>query len=489
MKRKLSKTEKLVLALSKKEADEFSGIISLNGRPNLAVLYDGIRSGPKRSGSTDKEKERLFWLVFKKKHTKENDFLLRNEQRLLAKEIMRFLARKQSDQELKNSPELEAYHYLMALKEHGEMDLFISEWPKALKVAQQNHNHQIGHRILRSVIEHLAETSKATVPEFDEIQKLIDTAILELNSAYLLQFLRLKMKESFVQRTKQALGVDLTLPELELEKIEIDDPKISSNLSNFYLEMCRSFRQAGPEKIDTLIRSIGLLEKVPKTALDRDSTIASINAGIALEYFLNGELHTSIQYHEQALENSTTLSDDRKASYLFNYISTLLRLERYSESIDLIRLYEGIWMKRPRLKHRFQCLLAMCLIFENRIEEVESLIPEDRKDGGMDHYYYFRIIHTITLFLRDKPDLSLNELDNLEHTVRYNDSDRDTLSLIQGFRKLFNLICDSSSLSESEIRSAIDQLNQVTAVASKSAKANHWLLYHWMNQRIALLTQ
>lgn len=485
---KRSKTEKLVLALSKNEAVEFQLIIRSNARSTLALLFDELRAGSKKRLTSDEEKERLFKLVFKKEYSKKEDFLLRNEQRLLTKELMRFLAGKQAMQELKSNPEVESYNYLVALKERGEFELFISEWPRVLELARRNQNHQIGHLTLRSVIDHLAETSRATIPDFDGIQAQIDNAIIELNSGYLIQYLHLKMKESFVQRTMQALGVELTLPDLTIDPIEIDDPNISNGLSKFYLEMCRSFRQSGQTKIHTLIRSIKLLKDVPTKALDHKSTLASLNAGIALEHFLSGDLLSSLQFHQQALENVSVLSDDRRVSYLFNYVSTLLRMERYNESIDLIRQHQNVWTKKPRLTHRFHCLLAMCLIFENKINEAEKLIPEDRKEGGIDHYYYFRIIQTITFFLREKPELALNELDNLEHTVRYNDSDRDTLTLIQGFRKLFNLVCSAESLSKTQVESGIDQLCEITDKASSAAKANHWLLYHWMNQQTARLS-
>ena len=485
---KRSKTEKLVLALSKKEATEFRQIIQANVRSTLVLLFDETLSRSNKKLSPDQGKERLFKRVFKKEYARKNDFLLRNEQRLLTKELIRFLAGKQAMQELKSNPEVESYHYLLALLEHEENELFLSEWPKVLDQAMQSQNHHIGYLTLKTVVDHLAETSKATIPDFDRIQTQIDSAIIELNSAYLIQYLHLKMKESFVQRTKQALGVVLTLPDLIVDPIHIDDPNISSGLSNFYVEMCRSFRQSGQAKINTLIRSIKLLEQVPSKALDHKSTLASLNAGIALEHFLSGDLLSSLQYHQHALENVSELSEDRRVSYLFNYVSTLLRLERYNESIELIRQQQTIWAKKPRLTHRFHCLSAMCYLFENKINDAEKLIPEDRKEGGMDHYYYFRILQSIVFFLREKPELALNELDNLEHTVRYNDSDRDTLTLIQGFRKLFNLICAAQSLSKSQVKSGIDQLNEITDQASNAAKANHWLLYHWMNQQTARLS-
>lgn len=80
--------------------------------------------------------EKLFQLLYKKAWTKDNDYLLRNDLRLLGRQLELYLARKLFDQTDKRFEAEASCLCLTALLERQQPELFLREWQQIMRSAE-----------------------------------------------------------------------------------------------------------------------------------------------------------------------------------------------------------------------------------------------------------------------------------------------------------------------------------------------------------------
>lgn len=475
-----NRTVALVALLSKQEMKVFSQQLGDAKRASLPLLFDAICAGLKSSKANSLEKEILFEKTFGSGYSKEKDYLLRNELRLLSKELTSLLALEQTKKAMRDNPLEEKRLLLQSYIDRKAHDLFDREWDKVVEEAKEQLRLDIALDIQKLAVEHLIGTRQATVENYNQLLELLADYQETLQQHFTHQYLFGKHKQAFAERTLQAIGADIQVSALEIVSLNPADEMQNDAFANHFAALTKAYAHRGEEKIELLKNAAGFVSDINSKSFDRNAALATVNAAIALEYFLLRELETSLPYHQKALEFGSGLEGGKLISFVFNYLSTLIRLERHEKAIELINEYASVWEKLPRMRDRFLCLKAMCHVFENDPKSAEDCIPEDRKTGGLDHYYYYRFIQIIVLFQKGKPELAMNEAENFEHTVRYNDKDEDYLRLIQAMKKFLSLKSEQPAIDEEAFWEKAEKLNQSLSEASESAFADRALLYRWI---------
>ena len=470
----------LVALLTSKELKVFSNLLSEGKRTSLPLLFDGICAGLKSSKPNALEKESLFKKAFGDAYSKDKDYLLRNELRLLSKELTSFLAVEQTKKAMRDDSLEEKRLLLQSYIDRKAHDLFDREWEKVVEDAKNELRLDVALDIQKLAVEHLIGTRQATVENYNQLLELLADYQETLKQHFTHQHLFGKHKQAFAERTLQAIGADVHVSSLEAVSINPADEKQNDAFANHFAALTKAYSHRGEEKIELLKTAAGFVSEINSKAFDQNAALATVNAAIALEYFLLRELEASLPYHQKALEFGASLEGGKLISFLFNYLSTLIRLDRHEQAIELINEYASVWEKLLRMRDRFLCLKAMCHVFENDPKSAEDCIPEDRKAGGLDHYYYYRFVQIIVLFLKEKPELAMNEAKNFEHTVRYNDKDEDYLRLIQSMKKFLALKSEQAIIDETAFSKKAEKLKQSLNEASESAFADRALLYRWI---------
>ncbi len=480
MSEKGNRTVALAALLSGKEIKAFANQLSEGKRTSLPLLFDGICAGLKSSKPNALEKETLFKKAFGEAYTKDKDYLLRNELRLLSRELTNFLAIEQTKKSMRDNPLEEKRLLLQSYIDRKAHDLFDREWEKVVEDAKNELRLDIALDIQKLAVEHLIGTRQATVENYNQLLELLADYQETLKQHFTHQHLFGKHKQAFAERTLQAIGADVQVSLLEVVSINPADEKLNDAFTNHFAALTKAYGHRGEEKIDLLKTAAGFVSEINSKSFDKNAALATVNAAIALEYFLLRELETSLPYHQKALEFGAGLESGKLISFVFNYLSTLIRLELHEQAIELINQYTSIWSKLPRMHDRFLCLKAMCHVFENDPKSAEDCIPEDRKAGGLDHYYYYRFIQIIVLFQKGKPELAMNEAENFEHTVRYNDKDEDYLRLIQAMKKFLALKSEQVAIENDAYSEKAEKLKQSLSEANENAFADRALLYRWI---------
>lgn len=475
-----NRTIELVALLSPKERTAFGLRLESGKRNSLAFVFAGICSALKSKKGTKPNKELLYRLTFDEPYTKDKDYLLRNELRLLSKELMSFLTLEQAKQNVRKNSLEGRYLFLQSLLARKANELFEREWEKLANDAEEQLAFSISTEVRKLAILHWIENHQATIENYERLLHMLDGFQESLNRYFQHQFLFGKHRKAFTERTLQALGSQIEVSPLESIQFQPTESPQNHAYANHLIALTDSYRYRGNDKIEILKKAADFASLIEAKNFDQKEALASINAGIALEYFLLRELETSIPFHKRALEFGSKLEDGKLISFVFNYLSALIRLEQHEKAIGLINEYAAVWQKLPRMRDRFLCLKAMCHVFENDPKAAEDCIPEDRKAGGLDHYYYYRFIQIIVLFQKGKPELAMNEAENFEHTVRYNDKDEDYLRLIQAMKKFLALKSEQAVIDEQAFLEKSKKLIKALSEASESALADRALLYRWI---------
>ncbi len=474
----------LVALLSSNEKKVFSLELEAGKRVSLAFLFAGICSLLKSKKNSVLDKDLLYRLTFDEPYTKEKDYLLRNELRLLSKALHKFLSLDQAKKNIHNNSLEERRHFLQSLLARKAHGLFEREWEKVAIDAEGQLEFQIATEVRKMAILQWIENHQATIENYERLLLLLDGFQESLKQHFRHQHLFGKHRQAFTERTLQALGKPVDISPFEDVKFSPGKSIPDDAYANHLIALTESYRFRGIDKIEMLLKASEFVTQIQIKSFDKKGALSSINAGIALEYFLLRELEASLPFHQKALEFGSKLESTKLISFVFNYLSTLIRLERHEQAIELINEYGTVWQKLPRMRDRFLCLKAMCHVFENNPKAAETCIPEDRKAGGLDHYYYYRFIHIIVLYQHGKAELAMNEAENFEHTVRYNDKDKDYLRLIQGMKKFLVLRSEKQVISEGAFSQKAEKLKASLNKASESAFADRALHYKWILQNL-----
>lgn len=484
MAEKGNRTIELVRLLSQKEKKAFAQQLEGGKRNSLPFLFNGICAALKSKRGSEPTKELLFRLTFDEPYSKDKDYLLRNEFRLLSKELSTFLSFEQVKKNFRDNSLEEKFAFLQSLIDRKAINLFEREWEKIANDAEDQLEFRISSEVRKMAILQWIENHQATIEKYERLLEMLEGFQKSLNRYFQHQFLFGKHRQAFTERTLQALGSPIEISPLEPIHFHPTEDKENDAYANHLIALTDSYRYKGNGKIEILKKAADFASQIQAKSFDQNGALASINAGIALEYFLLRELEASLPYHQKALEYGSKLENGKLISFVFNYLSTLIRLERHEQAIELINEYAAVWQKLPRMRDRFLCLKSMCHVFENNPTAAESCIPEDRKAGGLDHYYYYRFIQIIVLFQKGKPELAMNEAENFEHTVRYNDKDEDYLRLIQTMKKFLALKSEQAVIDKEAFSEKAEKLKQSLSEASESAFADRALLYRWILQNL-----
>lgn len=471
---KMNKAQLLVLLLKPSEKKDFELYLSQSRKPSMLRLFNTI--GDNSIDPTD-----WYTITFKEPYSEKKDYLLRNELRHLSNELTKFIIQRELQTNAAEHTSTKTILYLSALLQRGGHKLYTTEAQRLIKDATDKGDHHLLYQLLDQYFDHVQLQMETTTETYHQLLNTIDNALEAAEQHFSAAYISLWRKRVFVQRTLKAIegqgGIDTPLP------ISIDWQQQTDLYLVYNIQVIEATKESGSTKIALLKKASELIDKVVHPSFDKDREHALTAASIALEYFLIGKLEDSLPYHHKALSFKGTVDNDRMQAFLFNYLATLMRLERYSNAIDLIEEHGSLWLKSPRLKDRTLCMKAMCHIFLGDADAAYDLIPTSRRNSGIDHYYYYRVIQIIVYFMRGDLLLAINETDNFLDTIHYRSIDDDTKDLVILIKRFLKLENERLALDTQTYNTRINELTeQYTEVLTSKVNPHNSLLYKWLGK-------
>ena len=469
----------LVESLSALERKNFQSVIKEKRRQQLFKLYKIVISELKKEKFSN---ERVYELLYQSPYDKKKNYLLRNELRLLSNELKSFIVYLTFNDKLKSEPETQTLFYLQGLFGKTDAEFFLSECQKALDSAIKNQDNETATQIFKLYIQAFI---KSVSPTYEKYMELLD--FLKKNEeitiqAFLQNWVEVQKFKAFTQKSLNAMHPtqgEISIP--NFLKMEFENENQNASYFQYQLLWAKSYASKGLEKIQILKDAEKYISKINKTKFSNESEIAKVNASIALDYFLLEKYQFSIEYHEKCLLQKKHLNDKDFAVYLFNYISTLLRMDDFRKALELISEHEKLLLKQERLHDRFLNIKAMCLLLLNQIDEAETCLPHERKEGGMYNYFYFRVVQSMVFYERREYDLAINELHNLQYSLHYNQLKNSGFKELTKYLQIFyKLQRDQKFISNYQT----DKQNLINEINSLENKSQYLLPYKWLLQEL-----
>lgn len=466
------KTIELLTLVNGDERKYFVKSLQNHKRKNLGRLFSAIEKG---KGKPDKET--LFKAIFGKKYTKDKDYLLRNELRLLNNEIENFIidTNTSSTNEI---TEKRGLHILKRICESGNEHLFESYFSNLLNSADAKHDYE--------TISELYALKGTFIMRHKEISlsnyKTLRTDLLNEQTA-LLSYLEEKLSENrlrqhFTLRVLRQLGEKNEQKESDILIQSAAPVRLIIEYNNLIAD---SYLQKGIEKKNTLLKALNLYPEVVKIRPTKQAENSKIYGNIAIELFLNQQHESAHEYYQKALAlmNESNISIE----LLFNYCINALTIGQHSIFIETYKRFAPQITENNKLKFRFQYFTAMAYLFENQPKKAFEFLDHEISKRPETEYYFYRMVYAMVYFQLGDFDFANRELENILQSFRKRKpSEQYDKMLVKIMQRL--ILATINRNNKQQFQTEREKLRQQTEEAAGEISNFSQTIYRWIRIRL-----
>lgn len=483
------KVIQLISLLSSKEQKSFGSVIKKHKRKTLYALYHAL----KKYANKNKEIEvaAIYQEVFKEAYENEQNYLLRNEMRHLTTALTQFLTQEQWQKTLQQNKKMGYRFFLQTLLQKKAYDLFETEYQKALKDCLKTSDYVNAYHLMQQYVDYLLLHQQPKQENYEHLLSLIHQNLFYAKMVFLHRFTTTFQKQTITERVLQTFNTKQTITPLSSLQFDWanENADWKDNYVHYMILLIQSYTLKGRAKIKVLQQAYDLVDVIVKDNFNNQHIKASTAATIALEYFLIQDYTASLPYHQEAIKHQKQLPTNQFISYIFNYLGTLLRLQQYTNALNLMEQHKATLMNNLKIKDLFICQKAMCHLFLNEPEKAATLLPDHRKNSGLANYFYYRFIEMIVFYQRKEWALAANEADNILHSLHYHKTEMATYTHYQQlaslYKRYFNLCMDQKIKTNltSKLRELAVELNNYN---QRIVQKQNQLLVDWLERELRL---
>ncbi len=351
------------------------------------------------------EKAHLFRSVYGEVYHSSKDYLLRNELRLLKQALVRFLSGKML------TPHEHQLNFLKFLSQHQLTHMFRKEEKKLRKSLEKD--GEIG---LLEELEGLSTNSfyrnelRGSKEDFLRLNAGVQQWNAYGNENYLLQNRRLGVFQAFINEGFSRMGIDM---KDDVQQMPFEEDQ--STISKYYWYKAKSLSEA--DKIKYLNKALDYLTVTKMNPeLKRDEFVVITN-NLSLQYFFNRDYERAAHLYENLMDQYD-LPKNKEVLVVFNYVSALVKCEKYDVVDAMFKLYYRKMKKTPFTKVKATLLYVMSSLSRGDLKKAKELLPNDLKQGSHDDYLYARLVWAIYYYLKSDMDSCERENLNLIQSIQ-----------------------------------------------------------------------
>lgn len=359
----------------------------------------------KRAASLPTNKIAIYKAVFSGMYTQSKDYLLRNEIRRyndLIKEIIAWTYLKRDQQLLRET-------YLKGLKSGKANKLYRSELTHELKSNDNRMNYHRSAELHAMLTQHLLDSQEYTLAKFKEIEKSLLSEIDAIHFAWNDNLSEAILKLSYTNRVFEQLN-----PEKESKDLKaLRNPESRQSDFAVYNNLrALTYQSQDPHKIENLNKMIDILTELDHPKINKEASLASAYASLALEHLLQSEYQDAVLNFELCSQYKKSLSTQQWSGISLNYLSSICKLGDFVKAKEFIENTPEI-LENIKDNDRILPIVIGVYIMIGDIEKAEKLLPHNLKEGEYDAYHYMRILLAIIHYENGLMELAETELLNL----------------------------------------------------------------------------
>lgn len=459
----------LVDSLTNKEVREFELVIKNKKKTGFQKILSYAKKLHKSSGK-EYEVEVLFKSVFGEKHSKDKDYLLRNELRLFNKELENFIASKELSEQEKSKL------VLQRLLDQKQGQLFEKEWKKLHKTAESEHDYKLLFELNRMFFSYLVNMQIVKENILHQQEETVSELFTNLNKFYVQNYWKSKVYDSFVQNYLQKMGEKSEKQSIFFE-LSTDFEAFEDDFVRFTKFKLKSYASQNIEKIESAKQALSLIDKVQHSDFQRNTEFVVLKSNLAVEYMLIRKYIKAAEHLSEILESNIETPALQLAGIVFNYLNVSLKLGDYETALNLVEKHEQLLLDSPILGGKSNLNIAMAYVFSKQTEKAEAILPENLKFGARDDYFYYRLVLSIIFYKKQEFELCERENTNIIQSIDNEKRFESYKLAAQYFNRTLNHLNSKEELDK------IQQL-LISQIQNTKIRHNDILPIYWLNQTV-----
>lgn len=476
-----SRAERLLASLSAAELRQLDDAIAQAKRPATKTLHALLRQHQQQPTEEPANKEWLFHQLFHRDWSRKEDYLLRNELRLLSEKIQGMMVQWEQEREARQSPSLRDQFLLRALLHRRLLTEFEEELPGAYADAIERLDYTNARAINNLRYEYLMLYCEITPERMEQAHHTMEENLSNLKHTYRSEVAINQHNRVVCEQTLGAMGKQLPPTTVGADA---DIAGISTPFIAFYEHASHAHQASGEARVDFARQAANQIATVAQQFPDHTVWGFTILASSLLAERRYSEAKEAF---ESALEFIQTHRRPIPPDMLFNYASTLMKLREFAAVLGLIEKYQAIIRERPKVHFRFESLRCFCHIFLRQPDEALQAIPPAITQRPESEYQYFRFLYLIIPYLRDDLESAIREARNFnDYFTRHKDAllhpkEKEVVAL---FRAFFVALADSTDRQSLKIElDAVTQ--QLRLFTERFPEYRDYLYLLWLQEEIA----
>jgi len=426
-------------------------------------------------------KELLFKKLFSKSHTAKNDYLWRNEIRVLKEELESFLIETEHSFNKKNNPEYNNWLLMYAFDriKHSTGVFEVYDDVQAHKAVSANHQFVFDADLIKLMTHLYAETDMKKLLE--QYPLLLQNSIATLDNLIAQHISRIN---SYIAQYNFVCSEYQNPDILPLHNNDFSRTLPENNISIFNNHFAYSYVSNTDLQIEHLEQASQAIAPIANynKSLERSSVIIQISLARALSaggYFIKAhEIFTAIK------SNINKNYEQFNAIFYVNYITNMVKSKMYVEALKILDNEfetDNLMYKNMLLHSRL-----MCYLFLRDTKSLSKYITYDLDAAPFPQNYMLKVIKSAYFYLIDELDVAQNIVYNLLQTKDASDRMQLYIPIAMLYKKLYT--AKQKNRQDKKWKAAdIKSLKTDAENIDKSSELNIVSIFEWVKKEISLI--
>lgn len=422
------------------------------------------------------EKEYVFFKVYKKKYSPENDYLLRAEKKILKKKIESFIYANSNKVTRYNKGYSIFYEMCRWCYKNDLLGAAHKYIQKSYQLASEDQDladlikiNRLWFLILFQLNIPLKEKSKSLNERLKVKEQLIRKQATE-------EFRHLQFLESSIEKLNIYIGKDYIEKPLEKElNLVFEDNETA--ISSYFYHKTLAFKNSTVDPISELKKAIEIFEKTPDFYFKSTEKIA-IEGALATEYSKRNQLKEAFEVYEKLIHYPQLYESIASPSIHFNYISTLLKGENYHKAEEVLIILEN---RHPQFANnaQFLSMKVNTYLFLEDVSKLKSAFKQKQIIADNNVKTYYRFLQYLYYLLKGDLDIAEREIANIKKSKIAKES--AFYPLIDVFKMYNDFLLergDKKLVARNKILEKIGTLNSYSDGLINHSLPLKWILKH-----------
>ncbi len=465
----------LVKGISASDRLKLKENLENNASNDSMKLFQLFVDGRDEDGSSDLFRDRVFETLYQTKYTKDKDYLLRNEFRVLLQKLRIAIPEVLMKKEVQETVQKDGL-YLKWLIRQGFSDLAEEELVELLKKqekAEDVDGMEVTTNFLIDLqIHHKLQTLPAAEKNIEDCKKRIEL----LKHRAIIDIRKEEIRLKHLERVMLSFKTDYVLTPFT-DSISFNEVGLFSSLAQYLRERAAANVAMGEEKIFYLKRILAQPELIEKYEDRPKEWFCRIYVNIALEYYLAGNYADASEYFELAYTLVNEVTGPVREVLIYNYLYCLIKEGNFEVARQLSEMHQNELKKSGILGKKASLVFTMIYLSENHPEKAKKFLDLDEKQNVPEFHYSMRLANAAILYWSGKTEEALRECLNVDQAVNYmlRKDENSQIRLIKECSSTFNrffkilLECPDQKTVKSQLKTFLLDLEKIMANEGKAS--------------------